>query len=249
MWLSENEKIIKLREYIDFFQDTITKDMNWIPPSNLAEANIVKWFKSNNKSYFSEKYLLTNRKREIFESIKWEKYYIFKKIVEEIWRELVQKLFEEKVAKLKDNNISIETLITSESDDVSWGVDLIVIYNENWKESYLWIDIAVSNSSKYLEEKNEKRSVARCIEFNLNKWLPIETVIKRVVVAFEKEVLANFLLEFFESIKEIWIIDIMAMYRKHYEENHNSWKERGSLTLASFDSTKGRVSRILAIND
>ncbi len=248
---NEAEKVLKLNKYIEYFQDVILRNINWETAKNNTEKKIISWYNFNNNSYSAKNYKLDKNKGELLEKFKNDEFYIFKNIIERIWRELVSKLFQNQLWKnySKDEEIWIKTLITSDSDDAFWKIDLIVILNEDWEESYLWIDIAVSDNSKYLESKIQKED-SQCIEFNLYKWLPLNTKIKRVVLDFERKVMANFLIEFFETIESNWVIDIKTVYNKHYNLKHNKNNKYVWLSISDIIwNTWNNIDRILTVKN
>lgn len=223
-WNKESKKIYILEKYIGFFEDIIGKYENfWLEPNNINEQNIINWYKNNWNTYSSKEYKSDKKfkkYRKIVNTIKNNEHYIFKTIVERIWKQLIDSLLQKELEKNnKSNNwISINTLLSSDNDDVYWKIDLILLYSNFWNESYLWIDIAVSEDDFYLSKKTEI-SDTKCREFNMFKNLNIDTKIKRVVLNFDKKVMANFLLEVFRQIEDNWKIDdIVDIYFKNYKK-------------------------------
>lgn len=204
IYMNEHINKEKLTQKIDFIQSSINNynkhSENYKNNPNLSEEdkkvlNLWRWYHSNRKSYHSDKYNISKIDKNLLDDFKKDPYYVLKNSVEIIWKKLVSKLFENSL-KWTLNNVKVYT--TTDIDDIKWWADLIVVLDEKGEKSYVWIDIAVSDSQEYLSVKNTKKESV-CQEFNLYKWLHINTKIRRMVLDFER-IIINWVLWFCRKV-------------------------------------------------
>jgi hypothetical protein len=240
---SIHKKIEFVQKAISEYLKKPSKYSNYQSLDNTSKKihNLWKWYKNNRENYSSPKLRINDNIQELMDRFKMDDFYILKNCVEIIWKKLVLKHLKDKLV-WKDWNIDV--YLTSDFDDVTWWVDLIVSVNN---EYYLWIDIAVSDNKDYLSLKKEKWTSV-CREFNLYKWLPVNTQIVRVVLDFERIIMADLLIEFFNHIEYWETIDILDLYEKIYKKRHNSKNNYMSLESAITDRTKKDTERILTLN-
>ena len=90
--------------------------------------------------------------------------------------------------------------MTSDSDDVFGGVDLIAeMRDAHGVLQHVGFDLAVSDNPEYLEQK-ECRTETLCSEFNARKKLKNKRI-PRQVVAIPPRVMAGFLSKYMEAIE------------------------------------------------
>ncbi len=232
-----NKKNIWLKENIEKWQNCIVKWKNWEKLTN-KERNIYSWYKFNNYSYSSPDYNLKADRRKILEEFKSDPYYIFKNMVEIMWRDLVSKHLRKILQeKLEHGSSRLQVFITSDSDDVFWWVDLIAKISEKWKNEYLWIDIAVSAREDYLVEKSKKKTETICMEFNKKEKIKATRKIERNVLQFSPKIMAELLWEYLEGVESGEYIDALEKYSEIKTKNIQQVK----------DDTNFKVNNLLRI--
>ncbi len=215
-----NNKNVWLKEKIEAWQKIILK---WFDKSNLtqSEKNICSWYQFNNISYKSWDYILDERKEWLIQEFNENPYYIFKNMVEIMWRDLVSKHLRETLSnKLEsDEESRLQVFTSSDADDVFWWVDLITKLELNWQTQYMWIDIAVSANKWYLTQKAEWRTQTKCIEFNLNQWIDPWKKIPRYVLQFSPKLMSELLDQYLSSIEKWKYVDTLDLYRIIHSQN------------------------------
>lgn len=106
---------------------------------------------------------------------------------------------------LRADGIDAKVMVTSDSDDVFGGVDVIVTIHTPHGEEHVGFDIAVSDNGAYLDEK-WRRTESICHEFNAykghgNKYIP------RIVFPISPRVMAKFLSEYMKRVAEKGFVD------------------------------------------
>lgn len=251
---NEHENKEKLTEKINFLQKSIQayrkNPDKYKNNPNLTEEEkkalrLWKWYNANRKSY-SSNLNLSSSEKELLAEFRKDPFYILKNSVEIVWKELVAKLFEN---RLKWTWVNTKVEITTDLDDIFWSADIAITMTEkNGEKSYLLLDMAVSDNEEFLLQKAEKGETV-CQEFNLSKKLPQYTKIKRMVLDFERIIMADFIINYFEEIENWNNPDITALYNKIYEKRHNSRKKYESLWVEKVIwGTEKEVNNILTLN-
>ncbi len=203
----------KLVEKIWFWQNSIKNSDK--SKQTQEEKNIANWFRFNNKSYKSDKLVMSEKHKKLLIEFSEDPNYIFKNIVEVISRELIYKYL--RTIKSLENS-RVKVVNTSDFDDVVWWVDIIVeIENEKWEISLIWLDIAVSNNDKYLVNKTN-RTQTKCIEYNLSCKRDINTKFLREVLQINPEIMWKLLYLYLVKVEKWESVDILMLYRNICEE-------------------------------
>lgn len=127
----------------------------------------------------------------LFEQFRNDPNYHLKNIVEIAARNLVEGM-------LRSDGIEAKVLLTSDTDDVFGGVDLIIEVQTPTGVGYTGIDIAISENPNYLAKK-EERTETVCREFNAYKKHGHKTM-PRQVFAIPPRVMARFLSGYMDRI-------------------------------------------------
>jgi hypothetical protein len=228
-----------LKEKIEYWQEIIKKWDEEFKNMNFSEKNIYKWYKKYKETYSCERYKLSPNRSEILEKFKNDNYYIFKNIVEIMASEIVVAEYKIETENLF-NNIFVElnVFLTSEKDDIFWWVDLIVELEVDWKKTYTWIDIVVSENDNYIIRKSKKRDKTICMEFNMYKWKDPLMKIPRYVFQFSPKIISSLLVKYLESI-ERW--EKISVYESYQDAK---WKEEIEKEL---EQTRLKVSNLIKI--
>lgn len=195
-----------LKDKIDFWQEsikgkyqkhTVPQQGETIPEQDeqsLRAERIQKWYwkESQSRSYQAPNWRITPERAALFHKFRSDPNYHIKNLVEVVSRVLVEET-------LRSCGEDAHVVMTSDSDDVFSGVDLIVEQKaEDGSKHYTGIDIAISENPRYLEKK-ALRTETTCREFNSYKRHG-NKVIAREVFAIPPRVMAGFLSEFMDKI-------------------------------------------------
>jgi hypothetical protein len=221
-WLKEN--IIKWQLMIKYWWDKV----------NLTDYgnNIANWHRFNNNSYNSDKLRVSDRQKNIMNQFHSDPYYIFKNMVEIMWRDLVSKFLRKELSeKLTHEDSRLQVFITSDYDDVFAWVDLICKIETEDGVDYLWVDIAVSNNQEYLIDKSLKKVETYCTEFNLKNWLNPKFNIPRQVLQLKPEIMAEMLSRYLTWVEEWLYVDTLELYNNITKEKINDVSDNTSFKI------------------
>jgi hypothetical protein len=208
-----------LKEKIEHWQKIILKSDN-DHTDKIWDRNISSWYWFNNVSYHSNKLRSHSWKDKLIQAFHNDPYYIFKNMVEIMWRDLVSKHLRKTLwEKLTFNDSRLQVLTTSDSDDVFWWVDLIVKLEYDGNIEYMWIDIAVCWNKKTLEDKINKNEETKCIEYNLFEWNNPSMKIPRKVLQFSPKIMAEMLSQYLKAIENWEYIDTLELYKTIKNQN------------------------------
>lgn len=151
-----------------------------------GSQNIQDWYnlESKTRSYHVPNWKTSPDRTVLLQRFRDDPNYHLKNLVELVSRSLVFEI-------LRADGIDARVMVTSDSDDVFGGADMIVTINDpkdSNKESYLAIDLAISESNEYLEKK-EERTETICYEFDALKNLKHKPI-PRIVFAIPPRVMA-----------------------------------------------------------
>ena len=157
----------ELLDTIDAWQNAIKgrhrlRNMSERDRTRAERINQWYWNEVLSRKYEARSWRITPERALLFQQFRSDPNYHLKNLVEVVARGLVEDMLR---AEGKDVVVSL----TSDSDDVFSGVDLIVETRLlTGEKEYLGLDIAVSKNSEYLQKK-EQRSNTICREFNAFK--------------------------------------------------------------------------------
>lgn len=139
---------------------------------------------------------------------------------------------------LRSDGIDATVMLTSDTDDVFSGVDLIIeVKTPEGRKEYTGIDIAVSKNPHYLKQKEEKRTETVCREFNAYKRHGHKTM-PRQIFAIPPRVMARFLSGYMDRISSgepMESAEVLALFH-----------EAKNKTVAAVRETTGsRVAEIM----
>lgn len=185
------------------------------------ERNIRSWYKFNNVTYHSQNYNISAEKQVLLNQFHENPYYIFKNMVEIMWRDLISKHLRKTLAEQLENDEEsrLQVFVSSDADDVFWWVDLITKLELNGKIEYMWIDIAVSANQDYLTRKSKSKTESKCIEFNLTQWLHPWNKIPRYILQFSPILISELLDQYLSSIENWEYVDTLNLYKKIHNQN------------------------------
>ena len=137
--------------------------------------NIREWYTNESKfrTYNVPEWKVSPERTLLFERFRNDPNYHIKNIVELMTRSLILEM-------LKADGIDAKVYVTSESDDVCGGADVIAVISTNHGEEYVAFDIAVSENFEYLRGKATPTET-HCHEFNAFKQRKDRKPIPRVV--------------------------------------------------------------------
>lgn len=176
-----------MTEQIDFWQDAIKgkyKETDLDREERERAEFINAWYWKESQSYQAPNWKISPERALLFQQFRSDPNYHLKNLVEIVARNLVEEM-------LRSDGIEATVSLTSDSDDVFSGVDLIIeVQTPNGKE-YTGIDIAISENPRYLTKK-EERTETVCREFNAYKGHGSKTM-PRQVFAIPPHIMAKFL--------------------------------------------------------
>lgn len=215
-----NKKNRWLKDKIEHWQKVIL----WVTDNieeTQEEKNINSWYRFNNVSYHSDKYNLPENKQDLLRQFYENPYYIFKNMVEIMWRDLISKHLRKILAKQLENDEEsrLQVFVSSDSDDVFWWVDLISKLELNGRTEYMWIDIVVSANQDYLTRKSKSKTESKCIEFNLSQWLHPWYKIPRYILQFSPKLISELLDQYLSAIEKWEYVDTLELYKKIHNQN------------------------------
>lgn len=184
-------------EHIDLWQDAIKgkhahKSLSEGEQKSAEAIHAWYWKESQSRSYQAPSWKITPERALLFQQFRSDPNYHLKNLVEIVGRHLVEEM-------LRSEGIQARVSLTSDSDDVFSGVDLIIeVKNTEGKKEYTGIDIAISENQQYLSKK-ESRTETVCREFNAFKWHG-NLAMPRQVFAIPPRVMSRFLENYMERI-------------------------------------------------
>lgn len=174
-----------IHQEIAYWQRSIKGQTDYMDQNQkLGAKNIKDWYdiESKTRSYNAPEWKVTAERTVLFERFRNDPNYHIKNIVELITRSLILEM-------LKADGIDAKVYVTSDSDDVFGGADVIAAIDTNHGEEYVAFDIAVSESQEYLSKK-ELPTETHCHEFNAFKKRKNKKPMPRVVFAIPPRVMS-----------------------------------------------------------
>lgn len=195
---------------ISYWQRSVKGTEDYMSPSEkLGSQNIKNWYnlESKTRSYNAPEWKISPDRTALFERFRNDPNYHIKNIVELATRSLIFEM-------LRADGIDAKVVVTSDSDDVFGGADVIATINTPHGEKHVAFDIAVSENAEYLGKK-EERTETICYEFDSIKKLK-QKPIPRVVFAIPPRVMTKFISEYMKHISTKGFIDrkdILTFFR------------------------------------
>jgi hypothetical protein len=165
--------------------DTEAEKLSWNWSDKVSERNRLK------------KWNVSDKHQGLLEEFQADKHYWLKNFVEIIARALVEE-------KIQTTGVyeSVRVYLASDADDIISGVDLIIeCIDKQWVRHFIWVDVAVSENTEYLDQKSEKSS-CNPSEFFFRKWMNPKTSIHRIVFALKPAGVSRTIERFYWGIQE-----------------------------------------------
>lgn len=195
---------------ISYWQRSVKGNQEYMNASEkLGALNIKSWYEleSKTRSYNAPGWKISPERTALFAQFRNDPNYTIKNLVELATRSLIFEM-------LRADGIDAKLAVTSDSDDVFGGADVIATINTPHGEEYVAFDIAVSANAEYLDEK-EKRTETICYEFNAVKNLKNKSI-PRVVFAVPPRIMAKFISEYMKHVSVKGFIerkDILMLFK------------------------------------
>lgn len=186
---------------IAYWQQSVKGTENYMTEAQkLGAKNIKSWYdlEAKTRSYNAPDWKVSPRNAVLFEKFRNDPNYHIKNIVELAARSLIFEM-------LRADGIDAKVVVTSDSDDVLGGADVIATINTPHGEEHMAFDIAVSENRTYLDEK-EGRTETICYEFDAVKKLKHKPI-PRVVFAVPPRVMVTFISAYMKQIQTKGFID------------------------------------------
>lgn len=174
-----------IHQEIAYWQNSIRGEKKYMTPEQKeGVGHIQEWYTSELKyrSYPAPEWKVSPERTVLFERFRNDPNYHIKNIVELITRSLILEM-------LRADGIDAKVYVTSDSDDVFGGADVIAAIDTDHGEEYVAFDIAVSENREYLDKK-EIPTETRCHDFNAFKKRKNKKPMPRVVFAIPPRVMA-----------------------------------------------------------
>ncbi|MDD5376884.1 MAG: hypothetical protein PHH16_02080 [Candidatus Gracilibacteria bacterium] len=163
-----------LAKQINFWESAVSGNYRSMKlgKKEYKESEVInKWYleEVQSRSYQAPNWKISPERALLFQQFRSDPNYHLKNLVEVVIRDLVEDM-------LRSDHIEASVSLTSDSDDVFAGVDLIVEMKTPNGAEYVGLDIAISDDVYYLSKK-EERTETICREFNAfrrlgNKMMP-----------------------------------------------------------------------------
>ena len=181
------------------------------------QKNLIDWYERSLQAFSYPKradgkniYLPLNKLQRIRE-IETQANHFLKLVLEMILNHV---LLEELRKQIPDWNISLYW--TTAYDDIFWWIDAIVGYDTEFAgrkiRYHLWIDYCVTNSKRYIEEKEKRRKMSNPEEFNFALWWRWDNPLPRIIKAFNPYIISHLYTYSLLAITQWKKVDFWRLY-------------------------------------